>query len=713
MTSATTFNMAGGSKSVAGHHAGATPTWELSNEQVSFRVDQRGQALTLGNRDRGVNYLRPRALWRLILSDGVCLEREGVPDDEQVEVSCEDGVLRVYSPVTRMLDSDERLSLAVTAEFSLSGEDMHAALRIDHQAAGVVLREVHFPILAIADEALGAVITTNRGGEYHRDVKAWVRRFHTGYVGFDQKYIRDIGGYPAATNAMNCLAIDRGHEGLYCGIHDPEFKTTLHILELEYGQFNMLMARCPFLPAGETYHDGDIVLSPYRGPWTTAASKYRRWADTWFRPPTDVPSFIRDMSGWQRLIMRTQYGKLLFRYTDLISMYEAGASAGIHTLLLFGWHVHGMDNGYPDYRFDDAQGGRDVLKREIQLVQQRGGRVILYFNGQLIDMQSDYYRTTGQRLATKLTNGEVETQQYNFSGPGAYIRKFGNRIFTTACPSSAEWLEVLKGFADLAIDLGCDAVFFDQLGHASYPCCDPNHGHSVPFHGVMLAKRHMLEELRRYVKAQRPDMGIGIECISDVTAMTTDFIHIFGNIAHTDVQWQGTGRKPTGMSFQDFYRYAFPEVILSNREIRDDTDIERRVNMMLLKGCRSDVEVFRCQATIAAAPHYRDYLARANALREKFADLLYRGRYVADTYSHCLDNAEFFQVAFALDERLALMVSQSHLPLCLGTLRVPRAKLLRYDSISGDVVVLDHGDSQAIRVPQHGLAVLEYRLHTD
>lgn len=710
MATAAEVSMAGGIGSAVEHHAGLTPAWELSNDQVSFRVDERGQALSLRNQDRGVNYLRPHALWRLILSDGECLEREGVPDDDRIEVSSENTVLRVYSPVTRMLDSDERLPLAVTAEFSLSGDALHAVLHIDHQAAGVVVREVHFPILAIADEALGAVITTNRGGEYHRDVKAWVRRFHTGYVGFDQKYIRDIGGYPAATNAMNCLAIDRGHEGLYCGVHDSEFKTTLHILELEYGQFNLLMARCPFLAAGVSYHDGDIVLSPYRGPWTTAAAKYRCWADTWYRPPADVPSFIRDMSGWQRLIMRTQYGKLLFRYGDLMSMYDDGAGAGIHTLFLFGWHVHGMDNGYPDYRFDDAQGGRNALKHEIQRVQQRGGRVILYFNGQLIDMQSDYYRTTGKRLATKLINGEVETQQYNFSGPGTYIRKFGNRIFTTACPSSAEWLDVLKGFADLAIDLGCDAVFFDQLGHASYPCCDPSHGHSVPFHAVMLAKQRMLEELRRYVKAHRPDMGIGIECISDITAMTADFIHIFGNIAHTDVQWQGTGRKPTGMSFQDFYRYAFPEVIISNREIRDDNDIERRVNMLLLKGCRSDVEVYRCQATIAAAPHYREYLAHANALREKFADVLYRGRYLADSYSYCLDNAEFFHAAFVSGDCLALMISQSHLPICLGTVRVPGAKLLRYDSVSGDVVLIDHGDCQAIRVPQHGLVVLEFRL---
>ena len=66
-----------------------------------------------------------------------------------------------------------------------------------------------------------------------------------------------------------------------------------------------------------------------------------------------------------------------------------------------------------------------------------------------------------------------------------------------------------------------------------------------------------------------------------------------------------------------------------NRRIRDDNDIERRVNLTLLKGLRNDIEIYRCRGLIDETPVYQAYLARVNAVKERYSDLLLEGRFAA------------------------------------------------------------------------------------
>lgn len=200
-----------------------------------------------------------------------------------------------------------------------------------------------------------------------------------------------------------------------------------------------------------------------------------------------------------------------------------------------------------------------------------------------------------------------------------------------ACPSCRSWLEILKCHVDFAIDLGVDSVFFDQLGFTSTPSCDPTHGHPIPFIGLMRRKREMLRELYEYAKSRKPGMGFGIECVSDLTLQYADFVHIVGDPEGVwNPDWRTTGEPPQLKSASYLFKAAFPEAVLSNRNIRDDSDVEFPVNRMLLLGSRSDVEVYRCRASLAEAPRDQAYLAKANALRERHRDLLYRGVFCAD-----------------------------------------------------------------------------------
>lgn len=91
----------------------------------------------------------------------------------------------------------------------------------------------------------------------------------------------------------------------------------------------------------------------------------------------------------------------------------------------------------------------------------------------------------------------------------------------------------------------------------------------------------MVKQLRAYVKSRNPEMSFGIEWFNDVTGFHADYIHnIFdsGNPFHCP----------------EFVRYLFPELVTTDRCIRDDRDIERRVNLAIRLGLRSDVEIYRC-----------------------------------------------------------------------------------------------------------------------
>lgn len=672
----------------------------IENEQIVFRVDENGRPVELYNKDRGVNYLRRHDFWRLIVQDSECLEIETVPGDVPADVTTEDGRMTIRHTDIRERFSGRQLELELTVDVNLNGDQLACAVTVINRQPAVNVKEVHFPLLAIREETIDGAITTYTGGQYFQDVKAKILKAHTQFKGIDQHYIRDVNCYP--TNAMNCMLADRGHEGLYLGCHDENQTLTAHILELDDRRdFNMVMARFPQLKPGDTYRCDRHVISAYRGDWRTAAGKYRAWANCWYRK-VDRPQFIRETAGWQRLIMRTQYGQVLFPYDGLQKPFEDAMAAGIDTLFLFGWHAYGMDNGYPDYAFDERQGGKEALKQNLRRIQAQGGKIILYFNGQLIDCQSRFYAEKGDRIATKTISGEPEIHHYSFPGPGITAAKFGNRVFTTACPSSEEWLQVLKGFIDTAIELEVDAVFFDQIGAMGYPCCDPTHGHPVPYTGINEARMHQLSELRAYLKQRRPEMGLGIEWLSDVTAQHVDFVHIWGNIA----EMPATGTRPVG--FQEFYRYAFPETVVSNREIRTDEDIERRVNIMLLKGCCSDVEIHRCQTSIAAAPRYQQYLGMANALRKKFRTLLYDGEFLADCHRKNVGHPEVATASWRHDNRLAVMLTQSTLPEVSTGLTIPGYRLVEYDSVRGDATVIDGGASLQFNLPRHSLVLLVF-----
>jgi len=669
---------------------GATPLL-LENNAVRVAVDAQGHLAELLNRNSGWNYAGQQPLWRIFYTAADVRDIEArAATAPQVAVEGSRLTVRyagLESPQKKPLD----ITVQWTARLVAREDDVRWTIAVENREPGVTITEVQFPLVGHCRLRPGqALITSRLGGERHADPKALARSGHTRFMGPDQNGIKFGLMYPGTAAATNCFVFDAGSEGLYCGSHDPSLQSTLHLFRLLDDELQVGFVKYPFLAPGQKWRSAEFVLAPYAGTWHVAAKKYRAWANTWFRVPQQ-PDWVRRMTGWQRIILKHQYGEVLHPYNTIVQMARDGRSAGIDSLLLFGWWNGGMDAAYPEYAFDPALGGRETLSSQIRTAHQQGTRVQLYFNGRLIDKESAFYRSgEGQKVAVKDLRGNEWNESYHFRGDGTTTWQLGRKTFVIACPTSASWQQRRLEWVDLALALGVDAVFFDQMGINETPCTDASHGHPVPLTSFAPIQATRLREIREHVRAANPQAAFGTEIITDVVASECDYLHSVGGMYN-----------PTG--FCEWFRYTFPEVIYSDREIYDDTDIERRVNMLLTRGLRSDVCIWRCRGTIADTPHYREYLGQVQALRTRYSEFLLEGLY-RDNEPLRIDNPQVDARAFQSGKRLMVALTQSRRPEAAARLSVPGYRLVKTDGLGGFRAAAE-GGILTVTLPQHALAL--------
>ena len=144
-------------------------------------------------------------------------------------------------------------------------------------------------------------------------------------------------------------------------------------------------------------------------------------------------------------------------------------------------------------------------------------------------------------------------------------------------------------------------------------------------------------------------------------------------------------------------------MIWSDRCVRDDNDVPRRVNNTLLKGLVNDIEVFRCRGLIDETPVYQAHLAQVNAIRHAYPELLLRGRYLADEGFAC-SHPDVTARAYASGDALAIVATYTGEGTVYANLRVPG---YRYES--SQTLGAARVRRGALRLGQNGLAVVVYR----
>ncbi len=664
-------------------------------KKTTVKVDEEGllTELSFGGR----NYAGGYPLWRLYYN---------TPEQKEIEVSGWDEKPSSVKTVADTVFIDYARvggkAFALGLKIWTEGASVRFAANLRNDEPHTVIRELQYPLvgdLRIPEDY--KLLTTHTGGQIFED-PVWkisnvdVRPL---YMTPAQKFRQYDLQYPRNA-AANCFAFVGENHGLYFGSHDLSLQQTWHGLRTYPDQgtighttsdFKHLEAgfyRYPNAMCGDSWSNDASVVIPYEGDWRATSRIYRSFADCWWQH-APVPQWVQDMTGWQRIIFKHQYGEYLRTYQDLPGrIAAAGESVGCNAVLAFGWWKEGMDNGYPNYTPDDSQGGDPAWREAIRKYRDDGGRLLLYFNGRLIDVESDFYRSGGgSRVANKDNTGREFTEHYKFTGEGTTLGYYDSRTFAIADMSKREWRDKLIEWADRAIKLGSDAVFYDQLGVAEeFPNWDLSREFPVQDIFTGRYKAEALREIRDHIKAINPEFALGTEWLSDCTSQFCDFVHIVEFTALPE-------------SFPEWFRYTFPEVIWSDRCVRDDNDVPRRVNNTLLKGLRNDIEVFRCRGLIDETPVYQEHLAKINAIRHDFPELLLEGRYSATDGFTC-SNPKLIARSYTADGRLAVVVTNTGNKAQKGKISAPGYKLTDSRSIGGKV------NGNSVSLSQNEIAVL-------
>ena len=685
----------------------------LENDQVRLTLDDHGRLIELVHRPSGHNYAGGNDIWRLFYRLGQRFQQEITAGENTARLIETDRRLTLLYDTLKSRDGELHITLQINV--TLDGEQAIWSCQINHRDERVVIKELHLPIVGRCNIPTDhALIHTALGGSWEDDPKAFVRNRYPDrrhwYQCEDHKGLHVQHIYPSVNAACNCFVLAGSNWGLYFGSHDPTFRNTIHLWRLEgddWTDFEAGFVKHLFLNPGDSLTIEGFVLSPYTGSWHAAADHYGNWARTWYKP-LPKPDWIDGgkFRGWHRIIHKHQNGEVLFPYDTMPRIHADGKAAGIDGLFMFGWWPGGMDRMYPDYVPDPELGGEQTLRDNIRRFQDElGGHTILYASGRLVDRQSNFYKQHGRKCSIKKASGDEAGDAYLFGNRATYERMYGAVELVPMCLDCSEWVDQLKRVIDLAVDYGCHGVFFDQLGLTEYPCCDPTHGHPVPYVMQPQGKRRVVESLRDYARSRDPQLAFGVEVFADAIGQYCDFVHglYFQLYIAGNPDYQVKGEKAETVAFIDWSRYLFPELIISDRDIRDERDFERRVNIALLRGLIHDIEIYRCRKTIAHTPKYQQYLGRINALRDRHEALLAHNAY-RDTLGFTIDNQAVDARAFVNGSSMAVLLTQSHLERATVSVCAPGYDFESIDGI-GDFQVMNQ---TKVTLGRHAVVMLIY-----
>ena len=378
----------------------AAETFVLKNDQIEVGIDSNGNLTVLKNLQTGRNYASGFPLWRLYFDTKKEKEYEITAIENTPKVSGNDNSISI--DYDQLQYKAKPLSIQLNLTVMLENNLVRFASQVANEEPGTIIRELHYPLVGncqIPDDH--RLLVTTLGGRLISNPKQFIRSNGNSppYMAPSQFYRQINVGYPGNYGATNCFVLTGNAEGLYFGSHDSTFQDTWHGLRVypdEKGDFELLetgLYKYPNIVCGEKWQCDANVIAPYSGTWHRASNLYRRWVDTWWNR-RETPQWVQEMKSWQRIILRHQYGETFFRYTDLPERIKTvGESVGSDAVLLFGWWESGMDNGNPHYTTDPEQGGDESWKKAIADLRKDGQRTMLYYSGQLIDKESEYYVT--------------------------------------------------------------------------------------------------------------------------------------------------------------------------------------------------------------------------------------------------------------------------------------------------------------------------------
>jgi hypothetical protein len=566
--------------------------------------------------------------WRAYLDDGYEREMTVRSSLQRGKVTRKGETLAVeYEKLITDCGKSFEVSLTVTVKACVStcpGFSFSASVR---GCAGVRVNELQLPFV---DLFKACDDVRENDVFYHVNGLGWTindpwerikKTCHTEYISSDNHVIWNAMRYPGDA-AMSWFGLSSGGKFLYMGRHGKELKICVMAVGVSprgaEKRLMMTVSHFPFAREGETVRTSECFAALCDGGWEKGSDIYGAYARAnWYKPP-EVPEWVKNITGWQRVILRHQFGEKIFEYKDLPRIYDEGAKCGLNMLMVFGWWKGRFDNGYPVYEPDEGLGGAEELKKAIKAVQEKGGYVALYTNGQLIDVNTDYYRTVGKDVCRIDIDGNDYRDHYRFGNDGLTLRAFGYKSFVTACPANEEWQNMLLEHERIKFEYGCDSAFFDQIGGAApLPCFNENH-----FHGPRAdeCEKWRVEAFRNMYSACPEGKAIGTEMVND---MVLPYVHYIHGIQIGAVYVPGC--------FPEMFMRTFPEVIQTDRFVHDaKPGTDSSLANAFVHGFRLDVSPWRGRAHIGELPDLAQKIKTLLEIKEKYRRFFYGGAYVYD-----------------------------------------------------------------------------------
>ena len=612
---------------------------QISTKFLRFELDADGGNAGFIQDGQEAGAVRGSDFWRLILDDGLRTEIPVRSSKQRGKVTMEGGALTVHYD---KLVSDYGDSYAISFTVTVKEEDglLRFAPTLQNNTADVRINECFCPLCDFetlgGDKAKDALYLPNGLGRRIENPWTHLESLTGNYYAHDTTEIFIHLHYPRAS--MGWFGIESGNRFLYVARYDPEMRHCFMTVRqrIHHTPLDLMVGfdHFPMAHPGERLTLPPVVVGLLDGDWRCAARRYRAWADANFFRIQPKADWVQNLTGWQRIILRSQYGEDYYTARDLPRLYEEGAKYGIHTLFLFAWWREGMDRAYPIYK-EPYAGAFDELKKNIQKVQDMGGRVILECNCHFLDPQGDYYRQYGDEVKILDINGNEVRPAFVYPGMGEFRAAYGAKQFPLCCAGTVRWREQLMAQMRQLRSLEADCLFADCYGGTPYqPCFNHRHEHGLRVDEEWISHRKFFDEAVAYCKEE--NRVFAAEVVTDIAAAYTQFIHGLVNVDF----------KVGSDAFPALFRYTFPKVITTTRGVRhEEGDFARQLRCALVSGVRIDAELYVCRADLSTSPKYAAEVKRYTDTQTAYAEYLLRGKFTvldASPLPYYIKRGEFY-----------------------------------------------------------------------
>ncbi|MBQ3065129.1 MAG: hypothetical protein IJC98_02730 [Clostridia bacterium] len=517
--------------------------------------------------------------------------------------------------------------------------------------------------------------------------------------------------YPGRTMLGTFGIMDR-ETSLFLATEDPEFiACQLKVIGDHKNNGSIMLTVDKHLCYQNTCaRTAPVRVRLYKGDWKRAAREYAEWV-TPYCPKHDVPTWIREMKGYFLVINKQQFGYEAWSYDTLPQLHEIAKSHGFDTLGLFGWYHSGHDGNYPDIEVSDTLGGEKMLKENIKAVQNAGGHVSLYFQGHLIDIQSDFYKNgIGKDVAAVNMWGAHYIEFWPKSHYSSMLNYYSDKSFTIACFATPQWRNLLTEKQAWIASLGADASLYDQLGGTTpYICFNKDHPHegNNPARATSNGQRMAAIELQKQSKENSENFAFMSELFTDIFSTNMDAVHsvCFYPGSQEQNKYRIGDEAGGEIIFPELVRYAFPNVVITGRNGAPFC-LRRYTNFTFLYNLIPEMEVrYKADRDDVLADTFKEdriYSAEMSAFRDKYRKKMAYSTFT-DTDGIHNDNLDLIVKGYRYEDELFVTFwndsDKAHTP----NIQVDGKELVSFEVMNGS------SDTKLLEIPAQSVAIAIYR----